>query len=144
MALLIRAFEDADEPAVVLLWQAAGVTRPWNDAHADIERKRSTQRELFLVGVSDTELVATAMAGYDGHRGWVSYLAVSPAHQRLGYARLLMQEVERRLHALGCPKLNLQVRVDNQQALGFYERLGYVKDPVVSLSRRLIVDARDE
>jgi ribosomal protein S18 acetylase RimI-like enzyme len=140
MTLVIRPFENADEAAVVALWRAAGLTRPWNDPHADIRRKQAVQPELFLVGEVDREIVTTAMAGYDGHRGSVYYLAVSPAHQRCGYGRAVMAEIERRLEVLGCPKLNLMVRHDNRGALGFYERLGYDEATVVTLGKRLIVD----
>jgi ribosomal protein S18 acetylase RimI-like enzyme len=140
MTLVIRPFEKADEAAVVALWRAAGLTRPWNDPHADIRRKQAVQPELFLVGEVDREIVTTAMAGYDGHRGSVYYLAVSPAHQRCGYGRAVMAEIERRLEALGCPKLNLMVRHDNRAALGFYERLGYDEATAVTLGKRLIVD----
>jgi len=140
MTLVIRSFESADEAAVVALWHAAGLTRSWNDPHADIRRKQAVQPELFLVGEVDREIVATAMAGYDGHRGSVYYLAVGAAHQRCGYGRALMVEIERRLEALGCPKLNLMVRHDNRAALGFYERLGYDEAGAVTLGKRLIVD----
>jgi ribosomal protein S18 acetylase RimI-like enzyme len=140
MTLVIRTFANDDEAAVVALWRAAGLTRPWNDPHADVARKRTVQPELFLVGELAGEIVATAMAGYDGHRGNLYYLAVSPAHQRCGYARALMADVERRLEALGCPKLNLMVRHDNTVALGFYQRIGYDRQEVVTLGRRLIVD----
>jgi ribosomal protein S18 acetylase RimI-like enzyme len=140
MTLAIRAFEMSDEAAVVALWHAAGLTRPWNDPHADIRRKQAVQPELFLVGEIDGEVVATAMAGYDGHRGSVYYLAVSPAHQRSGHGWAVMAEIERRLEALGCPKLNLMVRHDNRAALGFYECLGYEAAAVVTLGKRLITD----
>jgi ribosomal protein S18 acetylase RimI-like enzyme len=140
MTLAIRRFEDADEAAVIALWRAAGLTRPWNDPHADIQRKRAVQPELFLVGEVDGAIVATAMAGYDGHRGSVYYLAVSPAHHRAGYGRALMADIERRLEALGCPKLNLMVRGDNRAAIGFYDRLGYEAADVVTLGKRLIAD----
>jgi ribosomal protein S18 acetylase RimI-like enzyme len=140
MTLVIRTFTNADEAAVVALWLAAGLTRPWNDPYADIARKRTVQPELFLVGELGGEIVASAMAGYDGHRGSIYYLAVRPVHQRQGHARAIMAEVERRLTALGCPKLNLMVRRDNSAAVGFYERLGYDEQAVVTLGRRLIVD----
>jgi ribosomal protein S18 acetylase RimI-like enzyme len=140
MPFVLRSFDTADEAAVVALWHAAGLTRPWNDPRADIRRKLAVQPELFLVGELDREIVATAMAGYDGHRGSVYYLAVSPAHQRSGYGRIVMAEIERRLEALGCPKLNLMVRHDNGAALGFYQRLGYDEAAVVTLGKRLIVD----
>jgi len=141
MTLVIRTFTGPDEDAVIALWHAAGLTRPWNDPRADIARKLAVQPELFLVGELGGELVASAMAGYDGHRGSVYYLAVSPAHQRAGHARAVMAEVERRLLAIGCPKLNLMVRHDNRGALGFYQRLGYDEAAVVVLGKRLIVDA---
>lgn len=140
MALVIRTFARRDEDAVVALWRATGLTRPWNDPHADIARKLAVQPELFLVGELDGEIVASAMAGYDGHRGSVYYLAVSPDHQRRGHARALMAEVERRLEAIGCPKLNLMVRRDNTGVLGFYDQLGYDEQSVVVLGKRLIAD----
>jgi ribosomal protein S18 acetylase RimI-like enzyme len=140
MTMVIRTFTKADEAAVVALWRAAGLTRPWNDPHADIARKQTVQPELFLVGELGREIIASAMAGYDGHRGSVYYVAVSPDHQRRGHARALMAEVEIRLEALGCPKLNLMVRHDNSAAMGFYERLGYDTQAVATLGKRLIVD----
>ncbi|WBU37421.1 GNAT family acetyltransferase [Homoserinibacter sp. YIM 151385] len=137
----IRAFEESDTEAVVALWHACGLVRPWNDPHRDIERKLAVQRELFLVGVDEEDaVIGTAMAGYEGHRGWVNYLAVDPSAQRLGHARALMAEVERLLLERGCPKLNLQVRDTNEDALAFYAALGYVRDASVSLGRRLIPD----
>lgn len=138
--MLIRAFRQGDEDAVVALWQACGLTRPWNDPGKDIARKLTVQPELFLVGELDGKLVATLMAGYEGHRGWVNYLAVAPEHRRRGFGRMLMQEAEERLLALGCPKVNVQVRSSNQEALGFYESIGYLQDEAVSLGKRLIAD----
>jgi ribosomal protein S18 acetylase RimI-like enzyme len=140
MTLVIRTFAAADEAAVVALWRAAGLTRPWNDPHRDIARKQAVQPELFLIGELAGEIIATAMAGYDGHRGSVYYLAVSPGHQRGGHARAMMDEVERRLERMGCPKLNLMVRRDNSVAIGFYERIGYDEQPVTTLGKRLIED----
>lgn len=127
---------------MIALWDAAGLLRPWNDPDRDIDRKLSLDDELFLVGERDTgELVAVAMVGYDGHRGWVNYLGVDPTHQGLGLGRAMMREAERRLLALGCPKLNLQVRSGNASVLAFYRALGYEIDETVSLGKRLIVDA---
>jgi len=137
----IRMFRPSDEQAVIHLWEECGLTRPWNDARKDIARKLTEQPDLFLVGLCDADVVGTAMAGFDGHRGWVYYLAVAPARRKRSYGRQLMQEVERRLLERGCPKLNLQVRAANPDALAFYRRLGYVRDEVVSLGRRLIEDA---
>jgi ribosomal protein S18 acetylase RimI-like enzyme len=142
MTLIIRSFTKADEAAVVALWRTAGLTRPWNDPHLDIARKQTVQPELFLVGELGGEVVASAMAGYDGHRGSIYYLAVSPDHQRQGHARAMMAEVERRLLALGCPKLNLVVRHDNRAAIGFYDRIGYEEQTVAVLGKRLVVDER--
>jgi len=136
----IRAFRRADRAAVVALWQQCGLTRPWNDPQADIDRKRTEQPELFLVGTIGRKLVASAMAGFDGHRGWVYYLAVAPQHRNKSYGRALMQEVERLLEERGCPKLNLMVRSSNRDAIEFYRRLGYVQDEVASLGKRLIHD----
>jgi ribosomal protein S18 acetylase RimI-like enzyme len=136
----IRAFQPIDEAAVVVLWQECGLTRPWNDPHADIARKLTEQPELFLVGMVGDELVATAMVGFDGHRGCVYYLAVSPAHRKQSYGRALMQEAERLLMERGCPKLNLLVRSSNTEIIEFYRKLGYVQNEVVSLGKRLIHD----
>jgi ribosomal protein S18 acetylase RimI-like enzyme len=133
----VREFADADEDAVVELWRRCGLTRPWNDPHKDIARKRRVQRELFLVAEREGAIIGSVMGGYDGHRGWVNYLAVDPARRRAGLGRTLMDEVEARLRALGCPKLNLQVREDNADALGFYARLGFERDAAVSLGKRL-------
>jgi ribosomal protein S18 acetylase RimI-like enzyme len=136
----IRAFGEADAPAVIALWEACGLTRPWNDPVKDIARKLGVQRELFLVGETDGALMASAMVGYDGHRGWVNYLAVHPDHQRQGHGARLMQQAEQGLLSLGCPKINMQIRASNAQVLAFYRRLGYVADDVVCLGKRLIPD----
>lgn len=136
----IRAYQPADESAVIALWEACGLTRPWNDPRKDIARKLTEQPELFLVGVEGEQLIATAMVGFDGHRGWVYYVAVDPAFQRLSYGKQLMHEAEQLLIARGCPKINLLVRSSNVKVLKFYAELGYTQDDVVSLGRRLIAD----
>lgn len=133
----IRPFADADESAVVALWQRAGLTRPWNDPAKDVARKRRMQRELFLVAVENDVIVGTVMAGYDGHRGWVNYLAVAESHRRQGIGRALMAAAEAGVSALGGPKLSAQVRADNPEALAFYERLGFGRDDIVSMGKRL-------
>ncbi len=133
----IRAFQPSDEPAVVLLWEKCDLLRPWNDPHEDIRRKLAVQPELFLVGVANREIVATAMAGYEGHRGWVNYLAVAPEHQGKGFGRAIMAEAEKRLDEMGCPKLNVQVRGANTAAVPFYRRLGYQIEDRVSLGKRI-------
>ena len=99
------------------------------------------QRELFLVGAVDGAVVATVMGGYDGHRGWINYLAVDPPRRRAGLGRALMAEVESRLRALGCPKINLQVRRANVEVAAFYAALGFGEDDVTSFGKRLERDA---
>lgn len=139
----IRSYESTDEAAVIALWTACGLTRAWNDPAKDIARKLTAQPDWFLVSVDDAqgnELIASAMFGYDGHRGWVNYLAVSPACQRRSFARQLMARGEALLRAAGCPKLNLQLRTGNADVLNFYEHIGYGRDEVVSLGKRLIPD----
>jgi ribosomal protein S18 acetylase RimI-like enzyme len=133
----IRPFQPSDEPAVILLWKSCDLLRPWNDPKRDIRRKLEVQPEMFLVGCLNEELVATAMAGYDGHRGWVNYLAVAPEHQGKGLGRAIMAEAEMRLEEAGCPKVNVQVRGTNASAIEFYERIGYRVDDAVSLGKRI-------
>ena len=136
----IRAYRPDDEVAVIALWQACGLTRPWNDPKRDIERKLTVQPEMFFVIDDAGVLVATAMVGYDGHRGWINYLAVADSHRRRGLGRLLMAEAERALAERGCPKINLQIRATNRGVIAFYAALGYAQDDVVSMGRRLIPD----
>jgi ribosomal protein S18 acetylase RimI-like enzyme len=138
----IRPFQSSDEPAIVRLWQRCDLLRPWNDPKKDIQRKLSVGREMFLVGVLDDDLVATVMVGYEGHRGWVHYLAVAPEHRGKGLGRALMTRAEELLKQAGCPKVNLQVRGTNASTIEFYERLGYAVDDVVSLGKRLETDER--
>jgi ribosomal protein S18 acetylase RimI-like enzyme len=136
----IRPYLPSDEDSVVALWQECGLTRAWNDPRKDIARKLTEQPELFLVGTVASELVATAMIGFDGHRGWVYYLAVAPAYRKQSHGRALMDEAERRLIARGCPKINLLVRSSNTAVVEFYRSLGYAQDDSVSLGKRLIKD----
>ncbi|MCD0502784.1 GNAT family acetyltransferase [Bordetella petrii] len=143
-ALSIRTFQPADTDAVVQLWRDCGLTRPWNDPYKDIARKLTVQPELFLVGTSGYGIVASIMGGYDGHRGWVNYLAVAPAYQRRGYATALMEAVEHRFVAMGCPKINLLVRGGNEAVVAFYRRLAFQQDEVISLGKRLIPDIAPE
>lgn len=138
--MLIRPFQPTDEAAVIALWQACGLTRPWNDPQRDIARKLTEQPELFLVGETDGRVMASAMIGFDGHRGWVYYLAVDPAFQGLGHGRMLMARAEALLIERGCPKINLLVREGNDAVMAFYDKLGYGRDAAVSLGKRLIPD----
>lgn len=139
--LVIRPFAPEDEVAVISLWEAAGLTRPWNDPRKDIARKLRVQPEWFMVAITRGAIVGSVMAGYDGHRGWVNYLAVMPSSRRAGIGRALMTEVERVLGEAGCPKINLQIRGTNHAAVAFYEAIGYATDDVISLGRRLEHDA---
>jgi ribosomal protein S18 acetylase RimI-like enzyme len=136
----IRQYSSQDQNTVIELWRKCNLTRSWNNPEMDIERKLKVNPELFLVGVIGNRVVATVMGGYEGHRGWVNYLAVEPAYQKKGFGRQLMSEIEKKLQAMECPKLNLQVRVDNHEALVFYEKIGYKNDDVIGMGKRLIKD----
>jgi ribosomal protein S18 acetylase RimI-like enzyme len=140
MALTIRIFQPADTDPVITLWQRCDLTVPWNDPHQDIKRKLAVQPEFFLVGVKEGSLVASVMGGYDGHRGWIYYLAVDPVFRLRGYGRLILHELEKRLSEAGCPKINLMVRATNDGVLSFYRSLGYTEDEVVNLGKRLVKD----
>ncbi|MCJ1715708.1 GNAT family acetyltransferase [Curtobacterium sp. VKM Ac-2922] len=141
MVHVIRPFAPADTEAVVALWESCGLVRPWNDPRRDIARKLTVQPELFLVATQESgTVVAAGMAGFDGHRGWVNYLAVRPDLQGSGLGRRMMAEFERLLLDLGCPKVNLQVRTGNENVIGFYASLGYTDDHTVSMGKRLIAD----
>ena len=134
----IRPYSESDEAAVAELWREVFPGSPaWNHPETDIRRKLAVQRELFLVVTLGSEIVGTAMAGYDGHRGWVYYVAVSPRRRRQGIGIGLMAGVEERLARLGCPKLNLQVRASNHEVVSFYEQLGYGIEERISMGKRL-------
>tara|TARA_R110001606_G_scaffold40090_2_gene109795 strand:+ start:434 stop:853 length:420 start_codon:yes stop_codon:yes gene_type:complete len=132
----IRQYEEKDRETVIALWKQCGLLAPQNDPHKDIDRKLKVDADLFLVGVVGNDVVATVMGGYEGHRGWINYLAVSPDHQRKGYGQAIMQAVEGLIIAKGCPKINLQVRNTNQAVIAFYNAIGYGNDQVVSLGKR--------
>jgi len=138
--LVIRSYRPQDEAAVVQLWLQCNLVVPQNNPETDIKRKLQVNPEWFLVGSVDGEVIATCMAGYEGHRGWINYLAVSPQHRRQGMGKRIMEEAEKRLRSAGCPKINLQVRETNQEVIQFYARIGYTKDPVVSMGKRLELD----
>ena len=141
MALDIGPLAPVHHDAAVALWHETGLTRPWNDPRADLERAVGGPASPTLAATRDDLLVATVMVGHDGHRGWVYYLAVSPAAQRRGLGRTMMSAAEAWLSDRGVPKLNLMVRADNAAAVGFYTALGYGRDAVTVMSRRL--DGRD-
>jgi len=136
----ILKFQESDRNEVVALWRQCNLISSTNDPNKDINRKLKCDPDLFLVGRVEGQIVATIMGGYEGHRGWVNYLAVSPEHQRKGYAKILMNKIEDLLLKMECPKINLQVRETNQQVIGFYHAIGYQVDPVTSFGKRLIKD----
>ncbi len=141
----IRDFRPEDEAGLIEMWKQSGIYRPWNDPQRDIARKTENMQKtgfgLFLVvQESSGRIIGSVMAGYDGHRGSVNYLAVHPEAQKQGIGRALMAEVERWCEAEHCPKINLLVRTDNEGVKAFYARLGYGVDEVSGLSRRLIED----
>ena len=130
--LSARQHDDA-----VALWHATGLTRPWNDPDADLRRALAGPTSTVLAATDDDgTLVGTVMVGHDGHRGWVYYLAVSSDRRRQGLGRRLMAAAERRL-AEEVPKLQLMVRADNADAVGFYARLGYETSDAIVLGRRV-------
>lgn len=142
--ITFRPFDESDSDKVIALWEKAGLLRPWNNPNKDIARKLQEMAvnsySWFWVAEQNGVIIATAMAGYDGHRGSVNYLGVDPDVQQSGVGRLIMQRIEADLIAVGCPKLNLQVRDDNIDVLAFYDRLDYQRDATISLSKRLISD----
>lgn len=133
----IRPYRVADEAAVIELWRAGDLLRPQNDPRKEIARKLKVNPEWLLVAEIDGKLVGVLMAGYEGRRGWINSFAVDPAHRKRGIGRALMVEAERLLRAAGCPKINLQVRPDNKDAVEFYRRLGYEVEPLICMGKRL-------
>jgi ribosomal protein S18 acetylase RimI-like enzyme len=134
----IRPFHASDEPAVVALLTAVfGYSSPHNQPEAVIRSKLTIQRELFCVALLDGSLVGTIMGGYDGHRGWIYSLAVSPEVRRRGVGAALLRHVEQALRERGCPKINLQVLASNAEVVAFYEKLGYAVEERVSMGKVL-------
>jgi ribosomal protein S18 acetylase RimI-like enzyme len=138
--LVIRPYRNEDEQEVIALWFACRLVVPANNPNRDIERKLLVNPELFLVGGLDKQIVATCMAGYEGHRGWINYLAVSPDHRRQGFATMMMTEAAQRLKSVGCPKINIQIRATNKTVIAFYESMGFTNDDVLSMGKRLESD----
>ena len=136
-SLLIRPFKEGDEEALVSLWNMCKLTVPWNNPYKDIARKLKVQSELFLMGYLEDKLIASIMAGYDGHRGWINYFAVHPDFQSMGYGKQLMDNVENKLSELGCPKINLQIREGNDKALSYYQKLGFVEENRINMGKRI-------
>jgi ribosomal protein S18 acetylase RimI-like enzyme len=134
----IRVYEDSDRPQIVELWRICFPNDPpHNRPEDDIARKLKVQRELFFVAEIDGKIVGSAMSGFDGHRGWVYLVATHPDYQRNGIGTALMKRVEEGLKAIGCHKLNLQVRAENRQVVEFYRALGYEIEERVSMAKHL-------
>lgn len=136
MMFTVEEYADAHFAGVDALWREAFPDdAPRNVASCAIPQKLACQRELFLVAVEAGTVVGSVMAGYDGHRGWIARVAVLTPHRGQGVARAMMQEAERRLKALGAPKINLQVNTPNAVVVPFYERLGYAVEPRISMGK---------
>lgn len=133
----IRPFKIEDEQETIDLWVRCGLTRPWNDPSKDIACKMAVNPEWFLVGEIEGRIMASVMAGYDGHRGWVYYLGIDPGFQKSGYGRQMMAAAEDLLKKAGCPKINLMVRTSNKQMVAFYQNLGFEVDDVIGMGKRL-------
>lgn len=133
----IRTYQTKDEEKLIFLWNLCHLTVPWNDPKKDINRKMDENPDLFFVGEIEEQLIASCMAGYDGHRGWIYYLAVHPEYRNKGWARKIVMFAEGRLKSIGCPKVNLMVRDTNTAVIDFYKNIGYADDPVCVLSKRL-------
>ena len=135
--LAVAPIADADVAAVIALWQACDLTRPWNDPAADIALSRKGPNSTILIGRDGDDIVATAMVGHEGHRGWVYYVAVDPHRQGKGYGRAIMNAAEDWLRATGIEKLQLLVRPGNTQVTAFYESLGYGEQPRIMFAKWL-------
>jgi ribosomal protein S18 acetylase RimI-like enzyme len=135
--VLIAPLPDHARAGAVALWQAAGLTRPWNDPDRDLARAAAGPASAVLAALDGDRVAGTVMVGHDGHRGWLYYLAVRPDRRGAGLGSALVRAAEAWLHQRGLPKAQLMVRGDNASAVAFYERLGYAPADVVVLGRRL-------
>lgn len=111
--------------SAVSLWEAAGLTRPWNDPMDDLVRAVNGQTSTVLGWTMQGGLAATAMVGHDGHRGWIYYLAVAPEKQGRGLGRMMMAACEQWLIQHGAVKAQLMIRTTNESVGSFYDHLGY-------------------
>lgn len=137
MGFEIVRYRSEHQDAVVDLWKRCNLIVPQNDPVEDIQKKLDFQPALFFVAMLNSELIGSVMAGYEGHRGWLNYLAVLPSYQKRGYGRKLVEKAIDELKKMGCPKVNLQIRRSNVSATDFYKHLGFRDDDVISLGKRL-------
>ena len=135
--LAIAPIVDADIAAVIALWQACGLTRPWNDPAADIALARRGPNSTILIGRTDNDIVATVMVGHDGHRGWVYYVATDPDRRAKGFGRAIMDAAEDWLREAGIAKLQLLVRRENARAGAFYQSIGYAEAQTIVFAKWL-------
>ena len=138
----IRNYHLSDESQVIDLWFKCDLVRPWNNPKKDIESKLKVDPDLFLVGLLDNRIIAAVMGGYEGHRGWINYLAVDPSHQRKGYGKTIMKEIEERVKAKGAPKINVQIRSTNKSVIDSYKSIGYKIDDVIGMGKRFVEDEK--
>jgi len=141
LKMKIREYDEKDQDNVISLWTECSLVVPQNNPAKDIERKLKVDPDLFIVGSNESGIVATVMGGYEGHRGWINYLAVKPSERRKGYGQEIMQDIEARIKNKGCPKINLQVRTTNTDVIAFYSAIGYGNDDVVGLGKRFEYDS---
>ena len=138
--LKIRAYNFKDEKNVIGLWEQCNLLTSSNNPKLDIKRKCQENIDLFFVGEVEDEVIATCMAGFDGHRGWIYYLAVHPEYQGNGFGKAIVKHAEDSLRNRGCPKIDLMVRDTNRKVIEFYERIGFSQEPVIVLGKRLNKD----
>ena len=139
--LAIAPIADTDVATVIALWQACGLTRPWNDPAADIALARRGPNSTILIGRVDNHIVATAMVGHDGHRGWVYYVATDPDRRAKGFGRAIMDAAEDWLRAAGIAKLQLLVRPENSGVAAFYQSIGFGEQNILFFTKWL--DSRE-
>lgn len=133
----IRPVQDGDEEVLISLWQECDLLRPWNDPHHDIAHCRKNPTSELFVGLLENRIIASIMAGDDGHRGVVYYVATSPEHQGKGYGHQMVRHGEIWLQGRGVWKINLMIREGNNDVQGFYESLDYEREPRTVMSRRI-------
>ena len=139
-AIEIRSFQQEDEVPSIKLWEKCELVVAWNDPSKDISRKVQLDPEGLLLGWYDNSLIASVMAGYEGHRGWINYLAVDPEYRRKGLGKTMMKAAETYLEQFECPKINLQIQAQNHQVIEFYKSIGFLQEDVINMGKRLIPD----
>jgi ribosomal protein S18 acetylase RimI-like enzyme len=137
MSFQITRYSPQYQNAVIDLWNECNLIVPQNDPLEDIQKKLAFQPELFFIALLKGQLIGSIMVGYEGHRGWIQYLAVLPAFQKRGYGRQLVNKAIVELRKLGCVKANLQVRRSNASVVGFYKHLGFKEEERISMGMRL-------